>query len=264
MKPTLPENLNPFPLPVGQIATRKWLVKKGFNAHKLDNKVKSGKLKVLTKGVYTHPDLKLSWQSLAVSLPEMLSYPVAVGGLTALNLQGLAQYIRSGPQQLIDFYSPTPCPNWVKTLFNQLDTTTIAWHSTKRLWKNGWPEGVQLIESIWMETVPSLFYSSQEQAILELLMSVPDRISFEHADQIMQGLTQLSPGKVTSLLKNCINVKVKRLFFWLADRHQYTWRKKLDIDNFDLGSGKRVIVKGGKLDKTYLITVPESLTHEYV
>lgn len=27
----------------------------------------------------------------------------------------------------------------------------------------------------------------------------------------------------------------------------------------DLGTGKRVLVKGGKLDPTYLITVPEEL-----
>jgi hypothetical protein len=49
---------------------------------------------------------------------------------------------------------------------------------------------------------------------------------------------------------------VKRLFFWLAQRQSYSWFKKLDRSKYDLGSGKRVIAKGGKLDKDYLITVP--------
>jgi hypothetical protein len=52
-------------------------------------------------------------------------------------------------------------------------------------------------------------------------------------------------------------VKAKRLFFWLAERQGYAWFKKLDPDRFDLGHGKRVIVKGGRLDRKYLITVPE-------
>ncbi|MBU3916668.1 type IV toxin-antitoxin system AbiEi family antitoxin domain-containing protein [bacterium] len=53
------------------------------------------------------------------------------------------------------------------------------------MWQGGWPEGVQLTKSIWMETVPPMLLSSPEQVFLELLMSVPEAISFEHADQIM-------------------------------------------------------------------------------
>ncbi len=33
--------------------------------------------------------------------------------------------------------------------------------------------------------------------------------------------------------------------------------KRLNPDAVDLGSGKRVLTKGGKLDQRYLITVPE-------
>jgi hypothetical protein len=54
-------------------------------------------------------------------------------------------------------------------------------------------------------------------------------------------------------------VKVKRLFFWLADRQSHSWRKKLDPTAFDLGAGKRVLVKDGKLDTHDRITVPKEM-----
>ena len=102
--------------------------------------------------------------------------------------------------------------------------------------------------------------SNPELAIMEVLMDVPKRVSFDHADELMQGLTQLSPRKLTELLNVCKNVKVKRLFFWLAERYaNYPWRKRLGAEDFDLGVGKRVIAKGGKLDNRYLITVPENM-----
>jgi hypothetical protein len=55
------------------------------------------------------------------------------------------------------------------------------------------------------------------------------------------------------------SVKVKRLFFFFADRHQHAWLERLDRDAIDLGVGKRMLVKGGKLNKPYQITVPEDL-----
>jgi glycine/D-amino acid oxidase-like deaminating enzyme len=55
------------------------------------------------------------------------------------------------------------------------------------------------------------------------------------------------------------SVKVKRLFFFFADRHQHAWLERLDRDAIDLGEGKRMLVKGGKLNKPYQITVPENL-----
>ena len=88
-------------------------------------------------------------------------------------------------------------------------------------------------------------------------MDVPKAMSFEHADNLMQGLSSLSPKRLEALLKACRHVQVKRLFFFFADRYDYPWRKRLNPDDYDLGSGKRHIVAGGVLDSTYLITVPE-------
>jgi hypothetical protein len=104
-----------------------------------------------------------------------------------------------------------------------------------------------------------LILSKTERAYLEVLLDVPQKISFEHADQLMQGLTTLSPRNLQKTLECCQNVKVKRLFFWFADRQNYVWLGKINRESITLGSGNRMLIKGGKLDTKYKITVPEWL-----
>src|SRR3546814_19952287 len=62
-----------------------------------------------------------------------------------------------------------------------------------------------------------------------------------------------------SLLRSWRSVKVRRLFFVFADRHEHAWLKHLDKDASDFGSGPRALVKGGKLHPTYRIYVPEDI-----
>ena len=45
--------------------------------------------------------------------------------------------------------------------------------------------------------------------------------------------------------------------------HSLSWWKTLNDQEVDLGKGKRVIEKGGRLDKRYWITVPASLYQDY-
>jgi hypothetical protein len=104
-----------------------------------------------------------------------------------------------------------------------------------------------------------LMFSGPERAILELLNERLDHESFHQADMIMQGLSTLRPRRLQKLLADCRSVKVKRLFFFFADRHQRGWLKRIDRKAIGLGRGKRMLVRGGKLDSKHLITVPEDL-----
>lgn len=61
---------------------------------------------------------------------------------------------------------------------------------------------------------------------------------------------------VQSLLEACASVKMNRLFLHLAEKHAHPWFKQLDLTKVSLGSGKRVLFTGGRLDPKYLITVP--------
>ena len=65
---------------------------------------------------------------------------------------------------------------------------------------------------------------------------------------------------IQTLLEHCRQIKVKRLFLYLADKLHLPWFEGLDLGRIDTGKGKRVIEANGILDKKYLITVPrESL-----
>jgi len=101
-----------------------------------------------------------------------------------------------------------------------------------------------------------------EMAIMEMLNEVNDRQSFEHAAQVLEGLTVLRPGVFDALLAACRSIKVKRLFLFWSAHFGYPWSKRLEIPGLDLGSGNRQIVKGGRLDKRFLITVPEDFGAE--
>ena len=57
-------------------------------------------------------------------------------------------------------------------------------------------------------------------------------------------------------------MKVKRLFLFMAETHELPWYEKLKVSEIDLGSGKRTIVKNGKLNNKFKITVPEELVEE--
>jgi hypothetical protein len=239
-------------VPFGQIATRQWLLAQGQSRHTLDNALKSGKLVAVARGVVARPGLPLTWEGIAVSLHRMLKGQVYIGGLTALEKSGQGHYLRTAEQ--VAFYSPLPQPRWLPSLKSQAE---LQWHGTARLWEFATLQAAQSLKELpWMSAVYLL--ATPEQAYLETLADVPGKVSFEHADALMQGLTTLSPRRLEVLLQGCRHIKAKRLFFFFASRHNHAWLKHLDSKHFNLGSGKRVVVKGGKLNSQYLITVPES------
>ena len=75
----------------------------------------------------------------------------------------------------------------------------------------------------------------------------------------MGGLVNVSPRRMQKLLEVATSIKVIRLFFFFADRRRHRWLEHIKRDKIDLGKGKRMLVKGGKLDPKYQITVPEDL-----
>ncbi|KWV56666.1 hypothetical protein AS026_32980 [Rhizobium altiplani] len=67
---------------------------------------------------------------------------------------------------------------------------------------------------------------------------------------IAEWRSSLSPRRLNLLQKDCRSIKVKRLFFWFADRHSPSWLRQIDRKGVDLGSGKRMLLKRGRLDPT--------------
>jgi hypothetical protein len=102
----------------------------------------------------------------------------------------------------------------------------------------------------------TLRMSTPERAVLEALDEVPAHESFHNLDMLFEGLATLSPRRLTALLHSCRKIKVKRLFFVFADRHNHTWRNQLEPSQFMLGTGDRALVKGGRIHPRYRIMVP--------
>jgi hypothetical protein len=246
-------------LPEGMVIARKWLLHNNFDRHAIDNLVKTGQLEPLANGVFKRPNSGLTWQGLVSSLQQLFSIDVVVGGITSLELQGFSHYLPMSAQTIIHLYSGRPLPKWVHS-FNQ---ATFIEHRIKFLsgiaGKNFIPSyDNHTYEHKWAEGKFPLFLSIPERAILEVLEDVPEKISFEQAEQLMQGMTTLSPGRITELLTLSRSLKAKRLFLWFSDRQAYPWLQKIERDKINLGKGKRRLAKEGKLDKKYLITVPRN------
>lgn len=250
-------------LPYGLLATKKWLAEQGLSAHAIDNAVKTEILLLLATGVYSQYSRSISWEGVVASMQRMEKAesqnvpPVVVGGISALSLSGLSQYLSLGSKPHIHLYAAGKLPTWLARLSLPVE---FEGHSTSKLWPESLLQDRAFIkEHEWKAELPPVYFSCPEKAMLELLMDLPDVVTFEHANELMQGLVNLSPRKLDTLLKACKSVKVKRLFFWLAKRQAYPWFSKLNVEDYCLGSGKRVVAKGGKLDTNYLITVPSHM-----
>ncbi|MEX2371969.1 MAG: type IV toxin-antitoxin system AbiEi family antitoxin domain-containing protein, partial [Bacteroidales bacterium] len=72
----------------------------------------------------------------------------------------------------------------------------------------------------------------------------------------------LRPKILQELLENCNSIKVIRLFLYMASKANHQWLDFVDQSRIDLGTGDRVIVKGGVYIKKYKISLPKELTEK--
>lgn len=265
-------------LPEGLVVDAAWLERHGYSSALRSQYVSAGWLQQPARQVYRRPRGSLAWQQVVVSLQTLLDRPLVVGGRTALELQGYAHYVPLRRRE-VHLYGPARPPSWVHKLpldvrfvyhndvtlfgkrtvaagFARIDRSLTPEESGEQAGSAG-EDGLTVQR--WGQWGWPLILSTAERAVLELLDELPSRESFHQADKLMGGLGNLSPRRLQGLLIDCRSVKVKRLFFFFAVRHGHAWLKRIDRDAVDLGSGKRMLVKGGRLDAAHQITVPEDL-----
>jgi hypothetical protein len=263
-------------LPEGLVVDAAWLARHDYSTSLRSQYVAAGWLEQPTRGVYGRPRGTLTWQQTVISLQTLLEYPLVVGGRTALELQGYAHYLAQTVKE-VHLYGPKAPPNWLAKLPLGV---RFPWHNDRRLfrnaqvsrsadgldWKRKEGEGAHggaaqgnFIVQPWGQWEWPLRLSAPERAILEMLDELPKRESFHQVDMLMEGMANLSPRRLQNLLEDCRSVKVKRLFYFFAERHKHAWLKRLNKDAVDFGKGKRWLVKGGKFDSAHQITVPEDM-----
>lgn len=258
-------------LPEGLPVDAAWLRSEGYTPNLLRKYEAAGWLSQPAHRIYVRPRGPIVWQQAVIALQTLLARDLVVGGRTALDLHGFSHYLETSTQAVY-LYGPKPPPTWLKNLPAGVEfrsrndarifTTALATTAPHQLEA---PASNRTKRADGATTLPwgpwnwPLTVSTPERAILEFLDELPDRDSFHQADMLMEGLSTLSPARLQALLVDCHNIKVKRLFFFFADRHAHAWLKRLDRSIIDLGRGKRSLVKGGRYDAKHMITVPEDL-----
>lgn len=244
----------------GSIVLQSWLTKHGISPQLAAKYNGSDWLHKLANGVYVRSGKKTGWHEAVSALSKQLSLPVALAGISSLAYQGKSHYLQLNNDSVwVSVSNKSKLPSWFKE-FYQLDERYL--NSDEPPWKLITHKNINSLKENDFITLDvngvEMSSSGQELAVYEMLEQVPKAYSFEYAAELMQGLVNLSPRKVQSLLERSSSVRTNRLYLFLGHYYQHPWIERIQEDNIQLGSGNRQIVVGGKLDKKYHITVPKS------
>ncbi|WP_320234606.1 type IV toxin-antitoxin system AbiEi family antitoxin domain-containing protein [Mesorhizobium montanum] len=244
-------------VPAGFVVDAPWLEAHGVSRFLTRKYIDSGWLQRLERGVFRRPapqPVPLDWQTCLLSLQHIMHYQIHAGGVTALALHGFSHYLPLGGRARAWLYGDG-MPTWLPRLKFDAPLITrglsLFGDPTLGLTDNKSGDPGTTLPWGW-----ALRLSSPERAIMEALDELPDNESFHNLDMVFEGLATLSPRRLTALLQSCRKIKVIRLFFVFADRHNHAWRQHLNPDEFQLGTGDRALVKGGKIHPRYRIMVP--------
>ena len=235
--------------PTGVLLTSKWLAEHGYYKQLIKLYCDNGWIKSVGRGAYSRLNDEVTWQGAVKALQTQLDMPVHVGGLTALRLYGIYQYVT------LDFRNPifhlynttterTDLPKWFQQRFINCLLTQ------KKLFKN-----LTGLSSLIVDGV-TLNVSEPERAIMEVLALAPRKVTLTHACELMELMDTLRSDVVQQLLEACYSIKVKRLFLCLAEKCNLPCFDDINVDRLDLGSGKRVIGEGGKYNAKWLLSLP--------
>jgi hypothetical protein len=235
----------------GTVLLSSWLGKSGIS-HDLQKYYRnSGWLETMGVGAFKRPKETVNWQGALFALQTQANLPVHAGALTALSLQGLAHYFRLGEETTYLFSSPhTKLPAW----FGQYDWKT----SVKNIKTSILPPDLGLVN--FEEKNFTIRISAPERAILECLYLAPDHLDLVESYQIFEGLANLRPKLLQELLEACTSIKVKRLFFYMADKAKHQWLSLINQSGINLGHGDRSVVKGGVYVSQFHISIPKELS----
>ncbi|QLH42448.1 MAG: type IV toxin-antitoxin system AbiEi family antitoxin domain-containing protein [Coxiellaceae bacterium] len=235
--------------PYGVVLTSYWLTKHGYYKQLIKKYCDSGWIRKVGQGAYLKIGEQLQWPGAVYALQKELNLPMHVGSITALELHGLAQNVAFNETKSPFYLFNTtahkkPLPKWFSEAFPEC--IYIQRHLFKRN---------ENLESRKVDNV-TIDIASPEQAILELLALVPQKFDYAHAHDLVENLRLLRPQITRTLLQQCLSIKVKRLFLYLAEKHHLPCFTHLNIKSLDLGKGKRKIGQGGHYIAKYQISVP--------
>lgn len=234
-------------IPDNGIACAAFLTKQGLSHDNLKQYVKRGHLDSVGRGAYCKHGHKPPLSAALTAAVNQLATPIHLGGWSALALRGLLHFL--------------PAVKLPDTLYAPTNTRLPAWLETAYADKYRCQKTNLLPDKTGIEDrevdrfiIP---VSSPERAILEYLYEVPEGHPLNEAYQIMEMMYTARASMLQILLESCRSIKVKRLFCLLAEDLNHSWFEDLDFSRINLGSGNRIIEKGGTYRSKWLVTVKD-------
>ena len=232
----------------GDVHGLDWLRSYGADRKLAYKYCKSGYLEKVVSGVFVKANDVPSPHAVVRYLQEELRLKLHVSGRTALELQGHKHYLGMGEKNklYITSYENRIFPKWLKEYWGHFEVSfrkSSLLNEEKYLTEVSGEEGFKIM------------VACRELAILELIENFDLSSSLETVENYAESLHTLRAHVVQDILEDCNSIKVKRVFLYLAEKLNLPFLKKLKLEKIDLGSGKRVVVKGGTFDRKYNITV---------
>lgn len=238
--------------PTGIVYLSSWLVKQGYSLDLQKRYRNSDWLTSIGTGAMIRSGDNVGYEGAIFALQKQVGQFIHPAGKTALSLLGKAHYLELSPKKVTVFGGQDEkLPTWCKTHDWGIK---LDYYSSSFL-----PSEIGLVE-VELKTF-SIKVSSAARAMLECLFLAPKNQELVECYQLMEGLNNLRPNLVQSLLESCSSIRVKRLFLYLAEKSNHSWVKHLNLEKIDLGSGKRSIVKNGVYNSKYKITVPAEIAN---
>lgn len=237
---------------LGELFFSSWLKKNGYSDQLVKKYRDSGWLSTLSKGVMFRTGDKLKSFSALESYNGQLNKNYHIAAHSALELAGFNHYVPMGkPLLVVSHPSKELVPNWMR---NEEFDRTFKFFSTETFSE---PK-----LALFSSDYPHLQVSVPEQAFLECLLLAPKQYTYMDLYYIMEQLTTFRPDVLQALLENTDNLKVKRMFLYMAEKSGHYWFESLDTDKIELGTSKFQLVENGVYVPKYKITVPKEL-NEY-
>lgn len=233
----------------GGLIFSSWLKKNEYSDQLMQQYRKSGWFSSLSRGVMYRTGDKLSSYGALSSYNSQLNKNFYIGAHSALELSGFNHYVPMGkPVLMIGHPQEEEIPGWMtETNFEfelKFFSTKVFLHPQLTFVNKG--------DNKILTSVP-------EQAFLECLLLTPNYYNYMDLFYIMEQLTTFRAEVVQQILENTNNLKIKRLFLYMAQKAGHEWFNRLDRTKISLGSGKQKLVENGVYLPDYRITIPKEL-----
>jgi hypothetical protein len=236
--------------PRGVVLASAWLTEQGYSLELQKRYRKSNWFSQFERGALIKTGDVVDVLGGIYTLQAQLGLSIHPGAKTALSLLGKSHYLELSMQRCQLFGSQTErLPAWFKKHDWKLN---VEYQPSAFL-----PADLGITDYAYKDF--QLKVSSPTRAIMECLYMAPQSQPLLEVYELMEGLNNLRPKSVQTILEACTSVKVKRLFLYMAEKAGHSWFNYLTLDTIDLGTGKRQLAPDGVYIPKYQITVPKEL-----